>query len=473
MRNIKKVPLVIIVTFISKIVFTQSLFFPYKTSSINKNKEFYSFIELENATAEQKLNIEFLSHLRIDEKRVDSIKSEIKEYGENWTLDHNAYFEYKKGIIDKIITESYDDHHGSDIISNIHQLSYTDDNKVELIETTHSSKLFGYSNYERLNFGYNESGKISQSKSYYYDDEWIPSMSTNFTYDSVDISFGYNEFWYDEGHWVKREHKEFKLDNPDNLNSEYWFWYSSGNYQYYKESYEKEVINDTSFVVAYSSTDKDDNLYQIKTEYVIGGNNIETKKYRRFHNDTALSYFSNQELLFDELGRLLNERTFEYDFFPCDIEITECCTTYTRNEIDPDTIIIETDTVTTKYIYENNKITIMEWTQWGADCSYCNSEKITTYYLSDQTNSIGDENAINENKDFKIYPNPCNGTFIIESNIINTPLKIEIYNSNGQLIYNDYLTNKTKIKLPQILSGLYLIRIRNSEITRFQKLIIE
>ena len=459
----KKIQLIIIVTFISKVVFSQMLFFPFKVSSINTNKELYSYTELENSTVEKKLNIEFLDQLKINGKRIDSIKSEFKGNGQDWRLDHNAYFEYKNGLVDIVKTESYNDDHITDVITNIHQLSYTADKKVKLIETTLSSKAYGYSEYSRLIFDYNAGGKISQSTSYNYHDEWIPSMLTLFTYDSADISFVYNTFWYYEEQWARVEHKEFKLEDPDNLSSEYWHWYTLSNeaYYYYKDSYATDVLSDTSFAVTYSSINEDDNLYQLKNEYVFAGNNMETKIYRKYYNDTALSYFSNQEILFDELGRLLKERTFEYEYYPCDIEITSQYTAYTRNEIDPDTIIIYTDTVITEYIYENNKITIKNSTQWGADCPNCDSKKITTYYLSDDNTSPVDveKNEMNDTKGFEIYPNPATSHLnLIVNNMENE--NAGIFDLSGKNLCNIAVDRGNNvIELPDLPKGIYVVKL--------------
>ncbi len=71
----------------------------------------------------------------------------------------------------------------------------------------------------------------------------------------------------------------------------------------------------------------------------------------------------------------------------------------------------------------------------------------------------------------KIFPNPTNGKIIIE---ITDPFKsdIEIYNSNGSLIYNQQLkSNQGQIDLSSFQKGVYFITIRSKDFISTRKII--
>jgi hypothetical protein len=66
--------------------------------------------------------------------------------------------------------------------------------------------------------------------------------------------------------------------------------------------------------------------------------------------------------------------------------------------------------------------------------------------------------SINEQA-YKIYPNPSNGIFNIESPIF-AESEIEVYDVASNMIYKNNLTNKlTQLDLTKFSSGLYFLKI--------------
>jgi hypothetical protein len=57
-----------------------------------------------------------------------------------------------------------------------------------------------------------------------------------------------------------------------------------------------------------------------------------------------------------------------------------------------------------------------------------------------------------------VYPNPNTGSFTVEYNKNTEPDQLEIYSSQGQLIYKKDIKNKTSINLNNYPDGIYLIR---------------
>jgi hypothetical protein len=75
------------------------------------------------------------------------------------------------------------------------------------------------------------------------------------------------------------------------------------------------------------------------------------------------------------------------------------------------------------------------------------------YYPQDITSIEHIEN----NNEYKIYPNPFNSQLTIES----YEGGIEIYNSNGQLIKSEHLENGGFINTSSLCSGLFIIKLEN------------
>ena len=89
----------------------------------------------------------------------------------------------------------------------------------------------------------------------------------------------------------------------------------------------------------------------------------------------------------------------------------------------------------------------------------------TTYDLF-----ISDATAI-QSADYltEVYPNPTNSDFTIE---INSPKKINIYNSLGQIIYTKNIKNNIKINKSELGSGIFIVEISDNNSVEKHKLII-
>ncbi len=93
----------------------------------------------------------------------------------------------------------------------------------------------------------------------------------------------------------------------------------------------------------------------------------------------------------------------------------------------------------------------------------------TTSFLYDPYTG---KKALDENKDLKVFPNPTTGKFNIKSNFkINS---IEIFNSQGKIIYEKYNinVNNTKIDLEKYNQGAYFIRIKTDDGSFVKKVVL-
>lgn len=91
---------------------------------------------------------------------------------------------------------------------------------------------------------------------------------------------------------------------------------------------------------------------------------------------------------------------------------------------------------------------------------------------------------LNDENEFTIYPNPNDGTFTIEANVMTQDFAsqelstIEIYNNLGQLVYtqdiisNDGIINEL-IELDNVIPGIYLIKLANKKLQYLSNIIIE
>lgn len=72
---------------------------------------------------------------------------------------------------------------------------------------------------------------------------------------------------------------------------------------------------------------------------------------------------------------------------------------------------------------------------------------------------------------FRIYPNPTNGEFIIENYNLN-PIRVELYNSKGQQIKQfDLQLSKNRINLTDLNSGIYYMKLITEGNSIIKKLI--
>jgi hypothetical protein len=77
-------------------------------------------------------------------------------------------------------------------------------------------------------------------------------------------------------------------------------------------------------------------------------------------------------------------------------------------------------------------------------------------------------------KYFKVYPNPANGAFFIESENLTNQMQLSIISSDGKLILNKLITEpRTQIDLRNFDSGLYLIRILKDKEIFTKRLIVK
>jgi hypothetical protein len=76
--------------------------------------------------------------------------------------------------------------------------------------------------------------------------------------------------------------------------------------------------------------------------------------------------------------------------------------------------------------------------------------------------SVSGINEVKLNKGFAVYPNPNNGTFIIQSSLIGNGPLAEVYNLLGEKIYSQLYTNYPfSIDLSSQSKGLYFIKLFN------------
>lgn len=85
-------------------------------------------------------------------------------------------------------------------------------------------------------------------------------------------------------------------------------------------------------------------------------------------------------------------------------------------------------------------------------------------YTVDATSSIDTE--VIEVSNTRVYPNPVMNSLNIEFETINTDTEVEIYSTNGQLMYKDveyrnFGINKVSVDMSNYQSGMYIVRLGN------------
>ncbi|WP_347839577.1 T9SS type A sorting domain-containing protein [uncultured Draconibacterium sp.] len=88
---------------------------------------------------------------------------------------------------------------------------------------------------------------------------------------------------------------------------------------------------------------------------------------------------------------------------------------------------------------------------------------------------VGISHENNLEHQFQIYPNPNNGTFNIEIATklqINSNLKVAIYNMQGKLVHQQRI-NKQSLKMLDLKSGLYFVKLMSDEFSVTKRLMIK
>ena len=75
-------------------------------------------------------------------------------------------------------------------------------------------------------------------------------------------------------------------------------------------------------------------------------------------------------------------------------------------------------------------------------------------------------------KSFKIFPNPNNGTFTIEIENPEKDVSIEVYNVMGELVEKIGRVGKVNLLDLEVISGIYLVKVKNGDSVRNQKVIV-
>jgi hypothetical protein len=89
--------------------------------------------------------------------------------------------------------------------------------------------------------------------------------------------------------------------------------------------------------------------------------------------------------------------------------------------------------------------------------------------------SLGIKESSITTPDFEIYPNPTSDYFILQLKTASKNAFVEIYNLMGECIYKESISNEliNNIHCEQISSGIYFVKVFDSEKIYYEKLIVE
>jgi hypothetical protein len=148
--------------------------------------------------------------------------------------------------------------------------------------------------------------------------------------------------------------------------------------------------------------------------------------------------------------------------------------------ISPGTLSLYRNTTNASYPYDyGNVASITQGSNGSTDFYYffynwdistisCYSEMQEAIVYVDAC--LGTENQIFE--DFKIYPNPNNGSFEIQMTNLSAKTEIEILDLNGKKIYKNTYSNQN-INIENISRGVYIVKANQNGYVRTKKLIIK
>lgn len=146
--------------------------------------------------------------------------------------------------------------------------------------------------------------------------------------------------------------------------------------------------------------------------------------------------------------------------------------------------IVETNTNNIAAAYQSSGSSSITFTQTLSSGNYYleifGTPTSTSYLspynftLSKTPTTIGINELTEKLNNISIYPNPSKNQLTIDSDIYNSEMKIEIYNTLGQEVYSTTLTNsKTTINISQLSSNVYLMKLISGSSFTYKKFVKE
>jgi len=279
----------------------------------------------------------------------------------------------------------------------------------------------------KYTYSYNSSNKINQWTSFdWVNNYWVNYCKADYTYNSNSDLYevmGY-DYYAPTLAWVSSWKEQYTYDNNQNLGqcliSDWRYqtntWRNSwkANYTYLTDNKKNEYI--------YYNWDTINNVwsqYQKGNYYYYAGTDIvELTVYEYLNNNWTISY---REI-------------------------------YTENS--------------------KSNVTIKIGYKWDSETfSWINSWKYV-YYWTETTST----NNISKSDNIEIYPNPCENFATLKfENIDNQVFDIELYNTNGQILYSQKsvsTTNNYQLDLTAFQSGVYVVIFKNNT-NQFSKTLIK
>ena len=105
----------------------------------------------------------------------------------------------------------------------------------------------------------------------------------------------------------------------------------------------------------------------------------------------------------------------------------------------------------------------------GSDCAWLDN------IIFPATTTIIDINEIAGNNEIKIYPNPSDGIFYINSAMLQTASIVKVYDMSGRILYSKELHQQQgtlKLNLNHPEAGLYFVEIQSESDVVVKKLVV-
>ena len=92
-------------------------------------------------------------------------------------------------------------------------------------------------------------------------------------------------------------------------------------------------------------------------------------------------------------------------------------------------------------------------------------------YVNVLSSTAGINQIVNASNQMNIYPNPNNGSFVIEPSSA-TKQTMQVYDVNGKLVLSQTINGKTTIDASNLNEGVYNISLQSNEGVVNKKLVI-
>lgn len=369
----------------------------------------------------------------------DQIEEVIKSYTDvegNWVDTLKRVYVYSSGLTDSIITYERTNNTQQWNAVNLEKFSYDEDmNLTGYILKEWNDNESAWKGYFSESYVYDDQNRVTNYISQVWDflfEDWINYDQEVYNYGFNPASEGYTYYLWDEykNTWSKY-YKDSTEYSADNLSKGFLSWYwENGDWQLLtKEIHEFNINGDLTYFAEYDW-------------------NPASGKW---------DYYDKEIYIFDANFNLTEFVDYNKDDMK-NVWIQNSREVYSREtEVGRGDLVLPFEDRTVMDYYFTSKINDALIYNWNESSGIWVKQQIGTFTYSD-FNVV--ENLITPYIKIRVFPNPVEETFRIETGEQEQYMSVSVYNLNGTLVQTLDYSDSGRYNVASLTPGVYILKIR-------------